>query len=894
MIGTRISQYEISAALGAGGMGEVFRARDSRLNREVAIKVLPKSFASDPDRLRRFEQETKTLASLNHPNILTIHDAGVHEGQPYLVSELLEGHTLREVLGEAKGAGLSLRKAAGHALQIANGLAAAHSKGVIHRDLKPENIFITKDGRVKILDFGLAKLTPVAAEVRRLTSTSEFGPRPSDFSPTSAATQPGLVLGTPAYMSPEQVRGEPADHRSDIFAFGAVLYEMLSGQRAFRGDTSVGIMNAVLSEDPPELSPSSGSIPALNRIVHHCLEKQPDHRFQSAKDLAFAIEGTADGTQKTEHLAASRQTHPAASNTLLVALGVAALAFLGGIMAHKFSTPRRPSIAPSIRSLTYSGHDYAPSAAPDGKYICFSSDRNGPRRIWVKDLVSGWETPRTSGPDDFPRFSRDGNNILFTRTSANRTALFRVPSMGGEPFKIVDNALAGDWSPDGHQIVFARWSTNLSSSIHTVGIDGSGETLLARFEDVRCAPPRWSPDGTSIAVVINQSGHRQALAVINLRTHQVKTLSSLNIYNVLSNAAWDRDSRSLLYMQAESVLADTVGCPATLIRQRTDSGHFEKLLWSPATGAILDLLPSGNVLIAARSPRENLKEIPITTNGSPSRPLTLGSSTDRQPAYSPDGKEIVFSSNVSGNLELWSFSRTNSVVRRLTDNPADDWDPAFSPDGRNLIWGSERGGNLEVWIANADGSAPRQLTHDGFSAQNPTMTRDSRWVVYARYNRGKAGIWKIHPDGTEDTPLVGREGVGNPEVSPDGKYAAYREYSDPLLPVINIVEVESGEKVPFEIRIHTFKETVVRLGRVRWMPDGRAIAFLGQDQSGVSGIYVQDFVPGKDTSDTRRQLGPFDQENSVESFGICPDGQSITVATWEQSFNIMATQDLSQ
>src|SRR5579862_2969069 len=236
MIGTRISQYQIAAALGAGGMGEVFRARDTRLNRDVAVKVLPKAFAADAERLRRFEQEAKTLAALNHPNVLTVYDAGVHEGAPYLVSELLEGQTLRELLTGSNKAPLPLRKSSNYALQIAHGLAAAHSKGIIHRDLKPENIFITKDGRIKILDFGLAKLTPVAADVRRLTSPSDdVETRATEVSLlTSAATEPGLVLGTPAYMAPEQVRGQPADHRSDIFALGCVLYEMLTGAGAFR------------------------------------------------------------------------------------------------------------------------------------------------------------------------------------------------------------------------------------------------------------------------------------------------------------------------------------------------------------------------------------------------------------------------------------------------------------------------------------------------------------------------------------------------------------------------------------------------------------------------------------------------------------------------------------
>src|SRR2546428_756448 len=298
----RLGPYEIASPLGAGGMGEVFRARDTRLNRDVAVKVLPKDFAADADRLRRFEQEAKTLAALNHPNVLTIHDAGVHEGAPYLVSELLEGKTLRE---EMNGGALPVRKVTEYALQLAHGLAAAHGKGIIHRDLKPENIFVTNDGRVKILDFGSAKLRSADAHIRAKGTPggelSDVGIRAPDAEASTfvqsavESTEPGRVMGTPSYMAPEQVRGESADHRADIFAFGCVLYEMLSGARAFRRNTPVESMNAVLNDAPPELSTTNPNIPqALALIVERCLEKQPDNRFQSAKDLAFAIQAARE------------------------------------------------------------------------------------------------------------------------------------------------------------------------------------------------------------------------------------------------------------------------------------------------------------------------------------------------------------------------------------------------------------------------------------------------------------------------------------------------------------------------------------------------------------------------------------------------------------------------
>jgi WD40 repeat protein len=318
---------------------------------------------------------------------------------------------------------------------------------------------------------------------------------------------------------------------------------------------------------------------------------------------------------------------------------------------------------------------------------------------------------------------------------------------------------------------------------------------------------------------------------------------------------------------------------------------IEKLLWSPVHNRTLDTLPNGNVVLDSRSSRENLKEYSLKPGGAVPVSLTLGNSTDRQPCYSPDGEEIVFSSNRSGNLEIWSFSRKTRIVRRLTDHPADDWDPAFSPDGKHLVWSSDRSGNLEIWMANADGSSPRQITRDGFAAENPTMTRDG-WIVYGSTHPKSAGIAKIRPDGSGGKLLVQSATLGNGEVSPDGRYAAYLDNKRVTVPTIKVVEVESGAAVPFEIQVPVVRETTVFLGRTRWMPDGKSLVFVGQNAAGVNGLFAQDFVPGQDTSASRRPLAGFDPENAAESFGISPDGQFITIATWEQFFSIMVTEDL--
>ena len=352
----------------------------------------------------------------------------------------------------------------------------------------------------------------------------------------------------------------------------------------------------------------------------------------------------------------------------LLALLAAALAM---VLVEARRHGSRATEVPSIRYLSYSGRDYSPAVSADGKRVSFSSDRDGPRRIWIKEIASGSEKALTSGPDDFPRFSRDASAILFTRANGARRALFRVPSLDSEePRRIVDDALWGDWSPDGRQVTFIRWPEEGGSALYVCGTDGSAETLLHRFPAQRGSSPRWSPDGQTIAVAINDGGRPQSLALFNVRTRQVRTLDAPHPYNQLSAAAWDGASRHLYYLQAVSPSA-LVG-EGTLYRQRVDSGRFEKLLWSREHCRTLDWHASGNVLFDARSPRENLKERRLDPTTKAPRTLTLGNSTDRQPVYSPNGEEVVFSSNRSGNLDLWSISRKTGVVRRLTDDPSID------------------------------------------------------------------------------------------------------------------------------------------------------------------------------------------------------------------------------
>ena len=360
--GTRIGPYEIADPIGSGGMGEVYRARDTRLGRNVAVKVLPSSFASDAERVRRFEQEAQAAGQVNHPNILAIYDVGSHDGSPYVVSELLDGQTLRELLTDGP---LPIRKTIDYASQTALGLAAAHDRGIVHRDLKPDNLFLTPDGRVKILDFGLAKLVEPTVS----------GTSPSESKTILVDTQPGMVLGTVGYMSPEQVRGQPANHRADIFGLGAVLYEMISGTRAFGGDSAVETMNAILKQDPPELSGSQHDLPPiLDGIVRRCLEKQPEQRFQSASDLAFAlgaISGASGSGISGLEPATERSTRGGVTVAVRAALVIVA-AIIGVAVGMNLTTPEL--IQPIFHRLTYSrGAVGAARLSADGRTIVYSA-----------------------------------------------------------------------------------------------------------------------------------------------------------------------------------------------------------------------------------------------------------------------------------------------------------------------------------------------------------------------------------------------------------------------------------------------------------------------------------------------------------------------------------------
>jgi eukaryotic-like serine/threonine-protein kinase len=885
-------------------MGEVYRARDTRLDRDVAIKILPERFASNPTFRSRFERETKAVAALSHPNILAIHDVGIEGGVPFSVTEMLRGGTLREAM---TGAPLSPRRAVEFGIQVARGLAAAHDRGIVHRDLKPDNIFITEDGHAKILDFGLA-LAIAPAEGGDLTHAPTLGP----------GTEPGTVLGTIGYMSPEQVRGQPLDARSDLFSLGAVLYEMLAGRRAFQADTAADTMTAILREEPPELHESGRMIPpALDRIVRHCLEKNPLLRFQTARDLAFNLEAalTASGSGPAIASAAAGDdaargdaalaaaTRRAAARGRLTAVAALASGLLIGAVATRWLWRPAPAAPPALHALSYSGRDFEPAASPDGRLVAFASTREGRTLIWLKQYPGGDEVALTGGPEDLnPRFSPDGSQVLFVRREAARHSLHRIPVVGGEPRKILDDADRGEWSPDGSKIAFLRVRTEQGvaiSSLWVADASGQGEKEIARTGTGAFDHPRWSPDGGRIALV--QSGTENSQSTILLVAPDggsSVTLTPAPPAGRLSAVAWSGSGSALVYEEAGSIVqAGAAGGSGRLIRQEIGSGRSEVVMWIPATVDVIDILGPGRLLIGSRAPRENLLEVPLGSARAgagagagagapgPGHWLTRGSSVDRQPAFSPDGQWIIFSSNRTGNLDLWKLSVTTGALRRITEDAADDWDPAFTPDGKSIIWSTSRSGHFEIWTCAADGTGARQVTSDGSDAENPTATPDGRFIVYNSGNPEKSGIWKIHPDGSGATRIV--PGTwSTPEVSPDGTWVAFRTSAEPR--IVRVARIADGEVQHFTIEApgNTMN------GRPRWMPGGKALAFTGSDGHGGRTIFAQAFVPGQDTTATRRPLAALEPGALVETFGISPDGARAVYALEDRLDSILLAEGL--
>jgi len=687
-LGTRLGPYEITATLGAGGMGEVYRAKDTRLGREVAIKVLPESFARDSERLRRFEQEAQAVAALNHPNILAIHDVGEQNGAPYLVSELLEGNTLREELQQGR---LGTRKAVEYSVQMAQGLAAAHEKNIVHRDLKPENVFITKDGRVKILDFGLAKLAATS------------GPQESLATLTSAPTEPGKVLGTVGYMSPEQVRGGTIDTRTDIFSLGATLYEMVSGQQPFRRDTAAETMTAILKEEPPELSELAQPVsPGMQRIISRCTEKKPEQRFQSAKDLAFALEALSGTSTKStanpaivEEKPSSklwRRTLPAA---ILLAVGLGS-----GIVWLK--RPTIPAVAPFRQASFHRGEIIHARFGPDGKTLLYSAKLSGgPLDTYI--LRAEYPEPVPAGLQGavLEAVSRQGQMAVLENAQyfAHKTwvgTLAVTPLGGSAPKEIMENVSEVDWAPDGNQMAVIIHPAQGWQLQYPVGkILWEGQNWIS---DVRV-----SPDGKTVAYFRhppNVDDRGDVMVVEGSGTPQVVSGN----WESLAGMAWNPSGNEVWFSASQTG-------QQYCIRAVTLRGKERTVHCGATPTVIQDFSATGHALVMTQQSRVSM-------------------------AIVEHGK------NEEKDLTWLDFA----------------YNPRLTQDGTQVMFTDQTGQNgvqYNVYVRKTDGSPAVRIGENGFGAD---ITRDGKYALVVRTDDAQSPV-QIFPVGAGEKKVIRWDGV---------------------------------------------------------------------------------------------------------------------------------------
>jgi Tol biopolymer transport system component len=824
--GMRLGPYAIVSPLGAGGMGEVYRARDSRLGRDVAIKVLPAAFSADTDRLQRFEKEARALAALNHPNILAVHDIGIDGHAPFIVSELLEGQTLRERL--VAGA-IPMRKAVGYGVAIARGLAAAHGKGIVHRDLKPENLFITTDERVKVLDFGLAKLIEDGA-----------GSDAGSVLPTEPQTAVGVVLGTLGYMSPEQVRGLDVDHRADVFAFGAILYELVSGGRPFQRDTAPETMTAILNDDPPQLVSGERPIqPALARIVERCLEKSPAARFQTASDLAFALETLSDSATASS-AAMPSATAPGTRRSTWIGWGAAAV-LLGALapVAYRHVRETRPAVEqirfqiPPTVELAGPGNF---SMSPDGRHVAFfGRGADGAARLFVRDMQSLAVRPlpgtEVFGPAPPPFWSPDSRFLAFD--GGNK--LKKVDVAGGPTETLCELPgvpVGGAWNGDG-EIIVGNTAGGLLRIRDTGGVAIPLTMLDASRKEEYHLLPSFLPDGRHFVYLrISPSTPEDSGTYVGSleQKPEEQDMQRLMPYAVGLAYAPAPASRTghLLFVREGTLVAQpfdperrALAGRAVPVAERVgtfrDGGFFAtsgndelvyrtvdtdfQITWFDRQGAMsahvsepgafrgASLSPDGRRAVTSRTNAEDPARADLWLldlgRGSGATRLTLRGIAE-YPVWSPDGARIAFTLNHSLIHERLASGEGDTKTLLQSPSAGLVWATGWSLDGRFLLYTladvrTAVANGTDLWVLPSDGREPVPFMRTGFNEAEGVFSPDGRWVAFISNQSGANEVYvrafttdfSSGSAGTGGAMLVSRGGGTSPRWRRDGRELLY-------------------------------------------------------------------------------------------------------------------------
>ena len=801
----RVSHYEIVEKLGEGGMGVVYKARDTRLDRFVALKVISPDLRADPDRSRRFVQEAKAASALNHPGIVTVHEIAREGDVDFIVMEYVPGRTIDDLIPRN---GMRVRDALAFGVEIADALAAAHAAGIVHRDLKPANLMATEAGRVKVLDFGLAKLR-------------EHGPVTEDDPTERVKTKEGTILGTCAYMSPEQAEGRTVDPRSDIFSFGLVLYEMLTGQRAFRRDSKLATLAAILREEPPPPRERNEEVPPeLERIVLRCLRKDPARRFQTMADLKVALaelkeesdSGKLAGTSSSPGVRKHRRGPGVALAAGLLALGA-------GVVFLRLSSrtgPRGPQGTPPVPLTSFAGRVFDPALSPDGNQVAFvwNGEKQESFDLYLKLVGPGTPIRLTSDPgrESSPAWSPDGRQIAFLRSSSSQSRLVVIPALGGPERTVVEaeglglglawsldgQALfvargdppgkpagifvvsvgtgtmrrlttppAGAWSgdvspalsPDGRTLAFARSLTRSNSDIYVVplsaGLEATGEPRRLTFENRASGEPVFSPDGTRIIFSAGGRGSDSdpSLMVIRVSGSGEKA-ERVPGTDGGESATHSRQGKLvfLRWLRDENVWR--------LRPVEGKAGVPERFIASTRKDIDPSFSADGKRLLFA-SDRSGMQEVWICeADGSNDVQLTsLPATMTSGGRFSPDGRKVVFVSNLEGQMELYLTTPNGTTPQRLTSNPAHDSAPRFSRDGKRVYFASNREDGFQVWKMPPDpGGAAVRVTRGGGYAAIESV--DGKTLYYTkRRSGGDWSVWKVPVSGGEEAEMALRTGT---------------------------------------------------------------------------------------------------------------------------------------
>ncbi len=845
--GTRLGGYEVLAPLGAGGMGEVYRARDPKLGREVAIKVLPEALAKDPDALARFEREARAVAALSHPNILSIHELGTSDGVVFIVLELLEGETLRSRLIHGP---LPPKKAVEISAQVARALAAAHDRGVVHRDLKPENLFLTSASVVKVLDFGLAKAA-------RLPAAGD------SVSPTLAQeTEPGTVLGTVGYMAPEQVRGLAADHRSDIFSLGCVMHEMLAGSRAFRGASAVETMSAILKEDAPE--PPAATPPALAQIVHHCLEKRPEERFQSARDLAFALESLSQSSATGR--AAALDAGGAARRRRLLPWLAAAGALFAGVLGGRVLT-RAPAVGKPLVRFAIAPEHGAPfngmlALSPDGSRLAFvASGADGNDRLWLRSFAS-LEARPVSGTEGatYPFFSPDGRQVGFFANGSLKT--LDIASGGIQTLCSARDARGGSWSREG----FILFAPRDGAEIDRVPVSGGEpKRVFALSAERHEASQRWPsvlPDGKHFTYLSLGDVGKQAIYVGNVDSSETRFVTR-------GDSAAQYAAGSIVYSSA-----------GRLVRQPFDLGGLkaagpaqplaEDVFWDAFASGYFGYSVSENGTLAYMA--GGIAKSRLSWYDRAGRPLgPIGPAAPIfEPALSPDERRLALSTVESETIHsnIWVLDLARGGLGRLTE-AAVAVTPVFSPDGRRIAYSTYPAG--VVFTRDASGTGESQkLFEAGTFCVLEDWTPDGR-LFFTKLDLAafRYQVFVIPANGGKPEPvLTGTANMQGARLSPDGRWLAY-------------VSDESGHD---EIYVRSYPQAGERFAissgggfEPFWRADGKELFYVTPDRKlmSVSISSSPRFEPGKPEVLFQSRILPFIEARN--HYVVTKDGQRFLV-----------------